>query len=326
MQDKDKPLIDVENLKKYFPVGRGWFGKPSAYAHAVDGVSFSIVYGHTLGLVGESGSGKTTVGRLLVRLLEPTEGKVLFLGKDISHLRKNKLKPYRREIQMVFQDPFSSLNPRMSAGDLVSEPFILHGTVPKSDICNHVAELFQKVGLRREQMERFPHEFSGGQRQRIGVARALALNPRLIIADEPVSSLDVSVQAQVINLFTDLQNELGLSYLFIAHDISVVAHVSHRVAVMYLGKLFEIADTKDLLTRPQHPYTKSLMQSVPIPNPKMRRKQLDALKGDIPSPINPPSGCRFRTRCPHAFDRCGKEEPILKEIERDHRIACHLYD
>jgi oligopeptide transport system ATP-binding protein len=323
---QNRTLISVEGLKKYFPVGRAWFGKPRAYAHAVDGVTFDIPDGKTLGLVGESGSGKTTVGRLLVRLSEPTKGSIIFQGKDISHLKRGELKPLRRKIQMVFQDPYSSLNPRMTAGDLVAEPFILHSLASGSEIQDRVVNLFNKVGLRPEHTKRYPHEFSGGQRQRIGVARALALNPSLIIADEPVSSLDVSVQAQVINLFTNLQDEFGLSYLFIAHDISVVAHVSHRIAVMYLGKLVEIAATSTLLQDSKHPYTKSLMNAVPIPDPKLRRDRHDVPKGDLPSPINPPSGCRFRTRCPKVFKRCNEEEPRLLEIQPDHFVACHLYD
>lgn len=326
LESSSDALVSVKDLRKHFPVGRAWLGKPRAYAHAVDGVTFDIPDGKTLGLVGESGSGKTTVGRLLVRLTEPTEGSILFGGKDISHLKRGELKPIRREIQMVFQDPYSSLNPRMSAGALVAEPFILHSLASGAEIHDRVVALFDKVGLRPEHTKRYPHEFSGGQRQRIGVARALALNPRLIIADEPVSSLDVSVQAQVINLFTDLQDEFGLSYLFIAHDISVVAHVSHRIAVMYLGKLVEIADTRDVLRSPRHPYTKSLMNAVPIPNPKLRREHHEVPEGDLPSPINPPSGCRFRTRCPHAFARCVEEEPQLRQLQTGHFAACHLYN
>ncbi|MBD3217831.1 MAG: ATP-binding cassette domain-containing protein [candidate division Zixibacteria bacterium] len=319
-------IIQVSGLKKYFPIGRTLLGKPKNFAHAVDDVSFTIKQGETLGLVGESGSGKTTIGRLLVRLEKPTAGSMLFEGKDISLLKKRELKPFRGGIQMVFQDPYSSLNPRMKAGDLVSEPFIIYRKGNRVEIKEKVEKLFDAVGLRKEQIDRYSHEFSGGQRQRIGIARALALNPRLIIADEPVSALDVSVQAQVLNLLAELQDEFDLSFLFIAHDISVVAHVSHRIAVMYLGKLMEVAETKELIRHPRHPYTESLMNAVPIPNPKLRRDKHDVPQGDIPSPINPPSGCRFRTRCPHAFDRCAKEIPLLREIESKHAVACHLFD
>lgn len=324
---QNKKIVDVKGLKKYFPVGQGLLGIGSSktLAHAVDDVSFTIKQGETLGLVGESGSGKTTIGRLLVRLEVPTAGSLIFEGKDISRLKRRELKQFRGGIQMVFQDPYSSLNPRMTAEHLVAEPFIIFRQGNRSEIREKVYKLFDAVGLRRDMADRYPHEFSGGQRQRLGIARALTLNPRLIIADEPVSALDVSVQAQVLNLMTKLQHEFNLSFLFIAHDISVVAHVSHRIAVMYLGKLMEVAETRELIRNPKHPYTQSLMNAVPIPNPKLRREMHEVPKGDIPSPINPPSGCRFRTRCPKAFERCTIEEPQFAKIGNKHSAACHLF-
>lgn len=325
MNDKHQilPLVEVRRLRKYFPLARSLFGKPIGYVRAVDDISFHINDGETLGLVGESGSGKTTVGRLLTRLTKPTEGEVLLRGRDIARLRRRELKPFRRQIQMIFQDPYASLNPRMSAGELVAEPFYLHQLRPRDEIREYVAELFKQVGLSPEQMMRYPHQFSGGQRQRLGVARALALSPRLIIADEPVSALDVSIQAQVINLLTDLQAELGLSYLFISHDISIVAHVSHRIAVMYLGKLVETAEKTVLLNSPLHPYTISLLNAVPIANPKLRKKRHKVATGDVPSIIKFTSGCRFHTRCPSASDKCENQEPTMLEVEPHHFVACH---
>lgn len=316
-------MVEARRLQKYFPVGKSLFGRPVGFARAVDDISFFIHEGETLGLVGESGSGKTTVGRLLTRLVKPSEGAVLLRGKNIAGLRRSELKPFRREIQMIFQDPYASLNPRMSAGQLVAEPFYLHKLLPRSEIHEQVAELFKQVGLNPEQMMRYPHQFSGGQRQRLGVARALALSPRLIVADEPVSALDVSVQAQVVNLLTDLQAELGLSYLFISHDISIVAHISHRIAVMYLGKLVEIAEKAALLNSPQHPYTVSLLNAVPVANPKLRKKRHKVAAGDVPSIINVPSGCRFQTRCPSANAKCRDQEPVMFEYEQNHFVACH---
>jgi peptide/nickel transport system ATP-binding protein/oligopeptide transport system ATP-binding protein len=290
----------------------------------VDGVSFRLYEGETIGLVGESGCGKSTVGRLIVRLIEPTNGSVLLLGKDIAQLQNRELKPFRRQVQMIFQDPYSSLNPRMSAGRLVAEPFITHDLAPNREVPDRVAELFRRVGLRPEQMRLYPHEFSGGQRQRLAIARALALSPRLIVADEPVSALDVSIQAQVINLLTDLRAEFGLSYLFISHDIAVVGHISHRIAVMYLGKIVEIGAKRDVLSDPLHPYTETLIGSVPVPNPHHRRHRVKPVRSEVPSPLAPPPGCRFHTRCPLVEPQCRVKEPELREIKIGHAVACHL--
>ena len=317
------PVLEVTGLKKHFPIKKGLLSRTVGYVYAVDGVSFSIKEGETLGLVGESGCGKSTVGRSVLRLIEPTEGTIKIQGNDITELDKKELRPYRRQMQIIFQDPFSSLNPRMSAGDIVAEMLLTHNIGNKAERQEAVAALFERVGLRQAHMKSFPHEFSGGQRQRIGIARALALNPKLIIGDEPVSALDVSIQAQVINLLMDLQEEYKLSYLFIAHDLAVVEHISHRVAVMYLGKIVEYADKTTLFTDPQHPYTEALLAAVPIPNPALKRKKI-ILEGDVPSPITPPPGCHFHTRCPYAEERCRIEEPKLKEISPGHIVACHL--
>ncbi|HTW50383.1 MAG TPA: dipeptide ABC transporter ATP-binding protein [Stellaceae bacterium] len=316
-------VLDVVALKKHFPVKKGLLRRTVGHVHAVDGVSFSIGEGETLGLVGESGCGKSTVARAVLRLIDPTAGSILLDGQDVTRLGKSAMRPYRRQMQMIFQDPFSSLNPRMSAGDIVGEPLGVHGIARGRDKEAAVASLFDQVGLRRGQMRAFPHEFSGGQRQRISIARALALNPKLIVADEPVSALDVSIQAQVINLMMDLQREKRLSYLFIAHDLAVVEHISHRVAVMYLGRIVEYADKKTLFTQPRHPYTQALLSAVPVPNPKLRREKR-LLQGDVPSPVNPPPGCTFHTRCPYAEARCRQEAPTLSEIAPDHGVSCHL--
>jgi len=317
------PVIEVAGLKKHFPVKKGLLRRTAGYVYAVDGVSFSINQGETLGLVGESGCGKSTVARTVLRLVEPTAGTIRLDGEDITRLGKTALRPHRRQMQIIFQDPFSSLNPRMSAGDIVGEPLQVHGIAHGREKEERVAALFDQVGLRRLQMRSFPHEFSGGQRQRICIARALALNPNLIIGDEPVSALDVSIQAQVINLMMDLQREKNLSYLFIAHDLAVVEHISHRIAVMYLGKIVEYTDKQTLFTSPLHPYTEALLAAVPVPNPRVKR-QKHLLQGDVPSPINPPPGCTFHTRCPYAEARCQTEVPALREVSPGHQVACHL--
>ncbi|HXY99294.1 MAG TPA: dipeptide ABC transporter ATP-binding protein [Stellaceae bacterium] len=317
------PLLEVEGLKKYFPVHRGVLARVAGQVHAVDGIGFTIAEGETLGLVGESGCGKSTAGKTILKLIEPTAGMVKLRGERIDHLGPREMRPYRRELQVVFQDPYASLNPRLSAGEIVAEPLVNFGVMRGAALKERVAELFAKVGLRPEAMRRYPHEFSGGQRQRIGIARALALEPRLIVCDEPVSALDVSVQAQVVNLLRDLQQELHLSYLFVAHDLAVVEHISHRVAVMYLGKIVELAPKDALFSAPLHPYTEALLSAVPLPDPEARRKRI-ILSGEVPSPINPPVGCRFHTRCPYAEERCRIEEPALRAVAPGRLVACHL--
>jgi oligopeptide/dipeptide ABC transporter ATP-binding protein len=317
------PVLEVSGLRKHFAVKKGLLRRTVGHVLAVDGVSFAIGEGETLGLVGESGCGKSTVARTVLRLIEPTAGAIRLNGSDITGLGKAALRPYRREMQMIFQDPFSSLDPRMSAGALVGEPLLVHGILKGEARGARVAALFEQVGLRPAQMRNYPHEFSGGQRQRVCIARALALNPRLIVADEPVSALDVSIQAQVINLMMDLQRAKRLSYLFVAHDLAVVAHISHRIAVMYLGKIVEHADKRTLFANPLHPYTEALLSAVPIPNPAVKR-QKRLLQGDVPSPINPPPGCAFHTRCPYAVARCKVETPALRETAPGHLVACHL--
>src|SRR5919106_1994064 len=316
------PLLEVSGLKKHFPVRRGLFGRTVGHVYAVDDVTFTIDPGETLGLVGESGCGKSTAGRAVLRLIEPTAGAIRLRGQDITNLSRGAMREHRRELQAIFQDPYSSLNPRMTAREIVAEPL---GNFDLPAPRDRLADLFERVGLRAEQLSRFPHEFSGGQRQRLVIARALALNPALIVCDEPVSALDVSVQAQVINLLRDLQEEFHLSYLFIAHDLAVVEHISHRIAVMYLGKMVELADNRALFEEPLHPYTEALLAAVPIPDPEVKRERI-VLSGDVPSPIRPPPGCRFHTRCPYAFDRCRVEEPPLLEIRPGHFAACHLRD
>jgi oligopeptide/dipeptide ABC transporter ATP-binding protein len=320
------PLLEVRDLKKHFPIHTGVFSRVSGYVYAVDGVSFRIERGETLGLVGESGCGKSTVGRTLLKLLEPTAGKILVGGHDITGLDRTAMLPYRRQMQMIYQDPYASLNPRMSAGEIVGEPLVVHCIGSATEHRERVAHLFERVGLRPEAMRAFPHEFSGGQRQRIGIARALALNPELIVGDEPVSALDVSIQAQIINLLIDLQDELKLSYLFVAHDLAVVEHISHRVAVMYLGKIVEATDKRSLFETPLHPYTEALLSAVPIPKARARGRKRVILTGDVPSPINPPSGCHFNARCPYAMARCRVEAPALREVTPGHFASCHLHD
>lgn len=322
---EEKLLLEVKNLKKYFPVKAGVFRKTVGYLKAVDDISFYIKEKETLGLVGESGCGKSTTGLTILRLEEPTAGEVRFAGKDVFNLNKKELKKIRRDMQIIFQDPYSSLNPRMMVADIVGEPLNVHNLVRnKKEKNEKVRELLESVGLTAEQMKRYPHEFSGGQRQRIGIARALAVNPKLIIADEPVSSLDVSVQAQVINILQDLQRDLGLTYLFIAHDLSVIKHISDRVAVMYLGRIVEIANKKDLFSNPLHFYTQSLMSAIPVPNPIYKKKRI-ILEGDVPSSVNLPSGCRFHPRCPKAIDICREKEPVFKDYDSyGHYVACYL--
>ena len=316
-------LLDVRNLTKHYPVRKGVFSQVSGYVHAVDDVSFRIAESETLGLAGESGCGKSTTGKAILKLIEPTAGTIDWRGHRINELSAVAMRPYRRELQAVFQDPYSSLNPRMRAADIVAEPIRNFESAAADEIHDRVASLFEKVGLRPDQMVKYPYEFSGGQRQRLGIARALAPKPRLIVCDEPVSALDVSVQAQVINLLMDLQDELGLSYLFVAHDLAVVEHISHRVAVMYLGKIVELTDKRSLFASPQHPYTEALLSAVPVADPKIAGKRV-ILLGDVPSPINPPPGCRFHTRCPYAEERCHVEEPAMKEVRPGHFVACHL--
>ncbi|MBM3648527.1 MAG: dipeptide ABC transporter ATP-binding protein [Alphaproteobacteria bacterium] len=319
-------LLEVAGLKKHFPIHKGLFSRVSGHVYAVDGVSFTIGRGETLGLVGESGCGKSTVGRTILKLLEPTDGTIKVDGQDITRLDGEALLPYRRRMQMIYQDPYASLNPRMTAGEIVGEPLTVHQIGTPQERRDRVAALFERAGLRPEAVNSYPHEFSGGQRQRIGIARALALNPDLIVGDEPVSALDVSIQAQIINLLLELQDELKLSYLFVAHDLAVVEHISHRVAVMYLGRIVELTDKRSLFEMPLHPYTEALLSAVPIPKASARGRKRVILTGDVPSPINPPPGCHFHTRCPYATARCKTEVPTLREVTPGHFASCHLHD
>ena len=321
------PLLEVRGLRKFFPIRRGVFSRVAGQVRAVDGVSFHIRRGETLGLVGESGCGKSTVGRTVLKLLEPTEGRIRVRGEDVTDLDPVRMMPFRQQMQMIFQDPYASLNPRMSAGAIVGEPMLIHGlATDRSEREERVEALFERVGLGRRHMRSYPHEFSGGQRQRIGIARALALNPELIVGDEPVSALDVSIQAQIINLLMDLQDELKLSFLFVAHDLAVVEHISHRVAVMYLGRIVEVTDKTSLFEMPLHPYTEALLSAVPVPKARARGRRRVILAGDVPSPINPPAGCHFHTRCPYSMARCRQDAPALREVRSGHWAACHLHD
>jgi oligopeptide/dipeptide ABC transporter ATP-binding protein len=316
-------VLRVENLRKLFPVRRGVLQRVAGHVRAVDGVSFSIAAGETLCLVGESGCGKSTVGKTILRLQEPTAGQIWLGDTEVTRLDEEQMRVHRRQVQMVFQDPYSSLNPRMRAGEIIAEPLENFGIAEGAEKDRQVLALLEKVGLRKDAAQRFPFEFSGGQRQRLGIARALALNPRLIVADEPVSALDVSVQAQVLNLLMDLQEEFGLSYLFVSHDLAVVEHIGHRIAVMYLGRIVELAPRDRIFAQPQHPYTEALMAAAPIADPKARSARL-VIEGDVPSPMNPPPGCHFHTRCPYAEARCKVDDPPLQEIAPGHVVACHL--
>ena len=316
-------LLEVENLKKYFPVKKGILSRTVGQVRAVDGISFTINRGETLGLVGESGCGKTTVGRSILRLIEPTSGRVSFNGINLMELDREELRNTRASLQIIFQDPFSSLDPRMNVGQIIAEPIRNHMKITRSEIRQRVAFLMERVGLHPEQSRRYPHEFSGGQRQRIGIARALALNPLAIICDEPVSALDVSIQAQVINLLAQLKDQMNLSYLFIAHDLSVVEHISDRVAVMYLGRIVELTTDRELYRNPLHPYSQALLSAVPIPDPEVHKQKI-LLQGDVPSPMNPPTGCTFHTRCPECEDICSQEIPVFKNVGGEHWVACHL--
>jgi peptide/nickel transport system ATP-binding protein len=322
-------LLEVRDLKKYFPIQRGLMRSVVGFVKAVDGVSFTIREGETVGLVGESGSGKTTTGRMILRASQPTDGQVLFRHNgsliDLTPLSRRAMKPYRKELQVIFQDPFSSLDPRMTVFDIVSEPLVIHGVARGDALKTQVRDLLQRVGLRAQHMNRFPHAFSGGQRQRIGIARALALRPKLVVCDEPVSALDVSIQAQVLNLLKDLQHEFHLAYLFIAHDLSVVEHISDRVAVMYLGKIVELAASEDLYRNPKHPYTEALLSAIPKSSPRQHKQRI-VLPGDVPNPADPPPGCAFHTRCRYAQDICKVETPPLRALQGDHLAACHFAD
>lgn len=322
---REEYILEVNNLVKHFPLGGGLFSKKQQIVQAVNGISFKVKRGETLGIVGESGCGKSTAGRSIIRLYEPTAGQIIFEGKDVTHAKGKDLMELRRNMQMIFQDPYASLNPRMTVGDIVAEALDIHRLARGKERTNRIYELLRIVGLNPEHANRFPHEFSGGQRQRIGIARALAVNPSLIICDEPISALDVSIQAQVVNMLEELQKNLGLTYLFIAHDLSMVKYISHRIAVMYLGRIVELTSSSDLYLNPIHPYTQGLLSAIPIPDPIVEgKRQRIVPKGNVPSPIDPPSGCYFRTRCPHAMAVCAEEAPILKDMGNEHLVACHL--
>jgi len=324
MNSTSENLLEVMDLKKYFPVHGGVFSQVKGYVYAVDGISFNVKKGETLGLVGESGCGKTTTGRAILRLEPATGGKVYFEGKDVYSLSSREMRILRREMQIIFQDPYASLNPRMKVGELLEEPFQIHREETKAGRREKIKDLLEVVGLQESHIDRYPHEFSGGQRQRIGIARALTLNPKLIICDEPVSALDVSIQSQILNLLKKLQDKFGLTYVFIAHGLNVIKHVSDRVGVMYLGKLVELANTSDLFSQPCHPYTKALLSAIPVPDPDFRRERI-VLEGDVPSPVNPPKGCRFHPRCPQGMPVCREQEPVFKSTNGDRMVACHLF-
>ncbi|WP_373499741.1 ABC transporter ATP-binding protein [Desulfococcus sp.] len=317
-------LLEVTDLVKYFPIRRGIFSREVGRVHAVDGVSLRVVKGETMGLVGESGCGKTTAGKTILKLIEPTGGTIRYAGEDITGLSRRRMKRFRREMQIIFQDPFSSLNPRQTVGAIIAAPLEIHRLAEASEKEDRIAQLLRQVGLPAASMRRYPHEFSGGQRQRIGIARALAVSPRLIVGDEPVSALDVSIQAQILNLLEDLQEALGLTYVMIAHDLSVIRHIADTIAVMYLGKIVETAESRGLYKNPLHPYTAALLAAVPVPDPSRKRRRM-ALKGDVPSPVRPPPGCRFHPRCPRRFGPCDTAEPALRAVSADHAVACHLY-
>lgn len=326
MADKKEVLLEVKNLTKFFPVKKGILSRGKSYVKAVDRVNFTINKGETLGLVGESGCGKTTTGRTIIKLYEPTAGEIIYNGVDISKFNQKQIMPYRRKIQMIFQDPYASLDSRMTVGDIVGEAIDIHNLAKGNERTEKIRDLLNKVGLNRDHINRYPHEFSGGQRQRVGIARALAVEPECIICDEPISALDVSIQAQVVNMLEDLQKDMGLTYLFIAHDLSMVKHISNRIGVMYLGRMVELAGSNELYNHPLHPYTQALLSAIPIPDPdeSEERKRI-MLEGEIPSPIDPPPGCRFKGRCRYAKPICSEEDPELKELSQDHFVACHLY-
>ena len=318
-------LLEIEDLKVHFPIRKGVFARASGFVYAVDGISFTLKKGETLGIVGESGCGKTTTGMAVMNLIKPTAGRIFFQGKNISGMSGSRLRELRKEMQFIFQDPYSSLNPRMTLNQILNEPMRIHGLYPGSERKEQIAFLLEKVGLTPEYGRRYPHELSGGQRQRVGIARVLALNPKIIIGDEPVSALDVSIQAQILNLLISLQKDFKLSYIIIAHDLAVVEYVCDHIAVMYLGRIVEMASYRELYDNPKHPYTEALMLAIPEPNPRMRRKKT-TLSGDVPSPINPPSGCCFHPRCPKRMDRCDRQVPALKDVAEDHLVACYLFD